>query len=136
MGQVWWQGRTVTAEVLFEAAREARTRSWLDEPSRLFLHRIGLALASGGAPSPGELHLLQGLLDTLRRQGSFAMASLLGQAEPVRWTAPPLPTPGRSDPVALASLEADLGRLSLMLAAAAERLEACREEVGRRLHPA
>lgn len=145
MDEIRWRGRTVTAEHLFEAAREARARSWLDEPSRLFLHRIGLTLAGGSMPSRGEQSLLEGMLDALRRRGSFALAALeagLAAAPPAgggaaapsrreRAARPRLPGGAgvREDGGAVAAVEAEIASLGVLLASAAERLEACRLEL-------
>jgi len=144
MGEMQWQGHEFSAETLFEAAREARLRGWLDEASRLFLHRMGLCLAAGGAPGPADRRTLHDVLDALRLRGSFTLAALRtgltgvtgrpAPAEapaPVAWTAPELPKTAAAQPASpvLTALESEIGRLSVLLATAAERLEACRAEL-------
>jgi hypothetical protein len=118
-----WRGRTVTAEDLCEAAREARREGWLDEAGRLFLHGMGLGLAAGARPAAQDRARLETLLDALHRSGSFTLATVrAGLREPAG---------ARGDGDALA-LDAELARLELLLAAACEGLQACRERLGAR----
>lgn len=124
MEAIRWRGLPVTAEDLCEAAREARRRGWLDERGRLFLHGCGLGLAAGSPPGARDRARLLGLLDELHRRGSFTLA---GVRAGLRENAPEPPA-GGDDLV----LDAELASLEVLLAAACERLEACRRQLGAR----
>lgn len=126
MLSVRWQGRDIGPTALIEAAREARRHTWLEQDDRRFLHGAGLSLAAGRPLGAPELLRLDLVLGALRRLGWGRTASLLeSEAGLIR-------TPAPADEAELAELEAEVGRVALMLAVANERLEACQHRLEQR----
>ena len=127
MSAISWGGRIFGASDLFTAAREARAKRWLSDPSRKFLYHVGICLATDRPVSDRQMLFLGRLLRRLRRLGSTVLAASGDSA------GDPALSTGEDElpPADLDALEQDIAAMRLFLASATERVEGYWERLQR-----
>ena len=126
MSAISWGGRIFGASDLFTAAREARAKRWLSDPSRKFLYHVGICLATDRPVSERQMLFLGRLLRRLRKLGSTVLAtSAEAPGDPALSAGDDLP------PADLDALEHDIAAMRLFLASATERVEGYWERLQR-----